>query len=379
MTPPLLLKPRRILACQQRQIGDVLLMTPALELLRGRYPEAELHVLTERKCLPMLENNPHVDHIWPLDKAAMPTLAHEVRWYWKVARTGYDLVVNFQPTLPRLRWVVGFSGATVRLTATPPWYLRPLYTHTVSPSKAYAAAAKVDMLLPLGIVWNGERPRLYLTDAERRAAREILAGSGLEGGQILITLDPTHRQPTRRWPLESYAQLIALLDAMALERGFAPRFLPLWGPGEEDDIRTLAQQVAGKGLADRLLVPDRLLSLRESAACIEAAALHLGNCSAPRHMAVAVGTPSCTAMGSTGSEWTCPPREGLEPDHLDACAGLPCQPCEANSCRLSPAPHAPCMEALSPETMARTAFGLLRRCRPELFTSPPGRIEPTGA
>ncbi len=367
MTPPTLLNPRRILVCQQRQIGDVLLATPALELLKKRFPEAGLHVLTERKCLPVLEHNPHVDRLWALDKAALPTLAHEVRWYWKVARTGYDLVINFQPTLPRLRWVVGFSGAAVRLTSTPPWYLRPLYTHTVSPSGSYAAAAKADLLLPLGIAWKGERPRLYLTEAERAQARATLAAAGFEPGQTLISLDPTHRQPTRRWPLESYAALVGLLGQSLREAGLEARFLPLWGPGEEDDIRELARIVSGRGLGRSLLLPDNLLSLRASAACIEVAALHIGNCSAPRHMAVAVGTPSLTAMGSTGSEWTCPPLPGGKADHLDACAGLDCQPCEANRCRLSPAAPAPCMQALQPETMVRMARDLLRQTRPELF------------
>lgn len=33
-------EPRSILVCQQRQIGDVLLVTPLLELLRKRWPQA---------------------------------------------------------------------------------------------------------------------------------------------------------------------------------------------------------------------------------------------------------------------------------------------------------------------------------------------------
>ena len=51
---------RKILVCQLRQIGDVILTTPALELLRRRFPAAEIHVLTEKKCLPVLEHNPHI-------------------------------------------------------------------------------------------------------------------------------------------------------------------------------------------------------------------------------------------------------------------------------------------------------------------------------
>ena len=47
--------PKRILVCQLRQIGDVVLATPSIELLKRRYPDAEIHLLTEKKCAPLLE------------------------------------------------------------------------------------------------------------------------------------------------------------------------------------------------------------------------------------------------------------------------------------------------------------------------------------
>ena len=40
--------PKRILVCQLRQIGDVVLATPSIELLKRRYPDAEIHLLTEK-------------------------------------------------------------------------------------------------------------------------------------------------------------------------------------------------------------------------------------------------------------------------------------------------------------------------------------------
>jgi ADP-heptose:LPS heptosyltransferase len=354
-------QPRRILVCQQRQIGDALLITPALQCLRERFPAAAIHVLTERKCLPMLERNPHVDHLWPMDKGKWFALWREVRWFWRVARTGYDLVINFQPSLPRLRWAVAFSGAKVRLAAAPPWYLRFLYTHAApAPAPAsYAAEAKTNILAMLGIRWQGERPRLHLTGEERASAAALLDALGLRYGQMLITVDPTHRQPTRRWPLGHYARLLALLAERGAAAGLDLRFLPLWGPGEEKDIRELLDLARKQACPERMLLPGRMLSLRETAACMERAALHIGNCSAPRHIAVAVGAKSCIAHGSTGQEWTCPPA-GNPPDHLGLAAGLDCQPCEANRCgRAGGAANVPCLTALEPERMAEAAFTLL--------------------
>lgn len=333
--------PRRILVCQLRQLGDVVLTTPVLEALHTKYPQAELHLVTEQKCVPLLDNNPHVTKVWGLDKKTLRPLTRELAWYWHVARQGYDLVVDLQQ-LPRCRWLVAFSAAPVRLAFTPPWYTRPLYTHSAPPLPGYACMTKVNLLAPLGITWQGELPRIYLSEAERIEARTLLESLGLRPGQRLVTIDPTHRRETRRWPLESWAAFIRLLAA---DPGL--RFLPLWGPGEEDDIRRLAQLVA---LPDRLLLPDNMLGLRLMAACIAEAALHCGNCSAPRHIAVAVGTPSCVALGSTSRTWTAP-----SPKHVALSAGLDCQPCDQDHCHR----HCACLHALSPQKMALAAQDLL--------------------
>ena len=337
--PSLFLPPesvRRILVCQLRQIGDVLLATPSLELLSKQYPGAEIHVFTEKKCLPMLQGNPRISKIWPVDKKALPTLLHELAFYRRVTADGFDLAVDFQQ-LPRCRWVVALSRARVRLSFPPPWYLRFLYTHWIKPKPAYAGAYKAGVLAPLGIQWQGERPKLYLSDDEKAEACALLDGLGL-GGKTFITVDPTHRHPTRRWPAAHYA---GLMD-MAIEARPDLRFLLSYGPGELDEVRSLRELCRHK---DRVVIPPDMLGLRLMAACMERAVMHFGNCSAPRHMAVAVGTPSFTILGATGRGWTFP-----SPEHGDIQGkeffDMPCQHCNKNVC-----PHGapPCLTRLAPE------------------------------
>ncbi|MBU1612430.1 MAG: hypothetical protein KKC99_11365, partial [Proteobacteria bacterium] len=62
------LTPRSILVCQLKQIGDVVISTAMVELLARRYPEAEIHFLTEARSAPILENNPHLTQVWKVDK-----------------------------------------------------------------------------------------------------------------------------------------------------------------------------------------------------------------------------------------------------------------------------------------------------------------------
>lgn len=325
--------PRKILVCQLRQIGDVLLTTPVLELLRKRYPDASVHMLTEKKCVPVLEGNPYLDRIWAIDKKEMSTLWKEIAYYRRVAAEGFDLLVDLQQT-PRCRWVTYFSKAPVRLTRTPPWYTRWLYTHWTEPPKVYASAMKAAVLAPLGITWNGERPLLQLDAGEMRSAEDYLASLGLSSAHTLVAVDASHRRETRKWPAKHYARLLEL----AADQRPDLRFQLLFGPGEENVVEEI---FARSTRTDHLLPIGRLLSLREMAACVALAKMFVGNCSAPRHIAVAVGTPTLSIQGATSSGWVFP-----APDHGYVAHELPCRPCNKNTCSVG---GVPCLNDLTPE------------------------------
>ena len=326
---------QKILICQLRQIGDVLLTTPGVELLKKRFPDAEIHFFTENKALPVLQNNPYICKIWAIDKKKINNLWQELKFYRQIARENFDLIVDFQQ-LPRCRWVVLFSRARVKLTYPPPWYNRLLYTHWQKPEPGYAARFKASILKPLGISWQGNRPKIWLKDQELDWAKNYLAEQGVTKKNILITLDPSHKRITRRWPAEHFARLIQL----ATQKWPNIKFLLLYGPGEKE----LALTILSLSQAENFCVlPEKMLSLREMAACIAHANLHLGNCSAPRHIAVAVNTPSLTILGATSGAWTYPSQEH---EHIQL--GLPCQPCNKNTC-----PDIKCLKNLKPEAVLK--------------------------
>lgn len=343
------LQPRRILCCQLRQIGDVLLLTPSLHMLKKRWPDAQIDVFTEKKCAPVLENNPNVNHVWALDRSM--GVLEALRYYRTVGRGGgrgrYDLVIDFQQ-LPRIRWVMAFSDAPVKLSYPPPWYNQLVYTHWAKVSGPYAAKCKAGVLMhAFDLPWENTPPRIYLTEAEKDAARAELAAWGLAPGQTLVTVDPTHHRPARLWPARHYGKLLSLAAHTRPDL----RFLLLYGPGELEMASQVRACALDAGLPeDRVILPPRLTTLREMAAMLSLAALHLGNCSSPRHFAVAVGTKSLTVRGSTSNAWTYP-----GPGHEDVALGLPCQPCSE-----APCPHGyKCLNELMPEAVLPRLLALL--------------------
>lgn len=342
-----LINPRKILVCQLRQIGDVVLSTPSVSLLHRKFPNAEIHILTEGKCAQVFENNPAVSHVWPIVKNELKNPLKALAFYRKVGKAGYDLVVDFQQ-LPRCRWVMFFCDAPIKLTYNPPWYNRWLYTHWPAHIPGgYAAKYKAGVLTPLGIEWNEDKPEIHVTEAERKNANDCLTKLGISENEIIITVDPSHRRETRRWPSEHYAKLIKLIS----EKRADIKFFILYGPGEKE----LAEKVKLiSGLGTKCVMLDKPGSLRLMAALIKRAVLHIGNCSAPRHFAVGVGTPSITMPGSSSSAWTFPSDQ-----HEEVVPNLECQPCGSESCKRG---DIACLKDLKPETVLLRVLNKLQLC-----------------
>ena len=315
--------PQHILVLQQRQIGDVLLTTPAISALRRRYPNAEIDVLTEKKCVDMLIGNPCINSIISMDKDKLHGIS-AIKWYWNVAHGKYDMVVDFQ-SLPRLKIISLFSGAKVRFAATIKKRSPIIYNaHPPKIVHGYAAWEKVDLLSPLGVQNIYEPPILCLSDKEISDAKSYLESIGLKSGERFITIDVTHRRPTCKWPPEHYIKAIDMLH----ERYADLKFFLFHGPGEEEKAQ-MFEVLQGLTTSARKMILnfDSVQTLRMIAGCISHASLHFGNCSAPQHMAVSLGVPTCIILGGTGPAWHCPVG-----NNVDLSANVDCQYCQKNTC-----------------------------------------------
>lgn len=330
--------PEKVLVCQLKQIGDVVLSTPVIQLLKKRFPAAGIHVLTEKKCAPVLEHHPDIERIWPIDKERLRPFWRALAYYRKVAAQRFDLIVDLQQ-LPRCRFVVAMSGAPVRLSFPPPWYNRPLYTHWADPLHGYAARFKASFLAPLGIEWDAESPRMYLTNEEKKWAEEYVREKGLQKEQRLIAAAPGHKAANRRWPAEHFGRLIR----MSAEKRPQWKWVLVYGPGERETAEKVADAAEN---TDVLLPIQDVYDLRRIAALIHRADFFIGNCSAPRHMAVALDTPSLAVLGASSSAWTFP-----SPEHQDISSDIDCQPCNRESCVYG---NIPCLRDLQPEKVWRS-------------------------
>ncbi|MFA6028990.1 MAG: glycosyltransferase family 9 protein [Elusimicrobiota bacterium] len=332
--------PGRILVLMLRRIGDVLLTTPAVRALRRAFPEARIDFAVEAPADQVLRGNPDLSAVLVCERSPLGLLRAAAR----VRAARYDWTVDFMGT-PRSAMLSFASGAALRAgpaQVSHRWaYNRRL---TQSSEACYSALEKVRVLRQLGLSPDETDllPRLSPPPASRLWAQELLR-SLFPGAGPVVALVPGSRKPTRRWPARHYAELGRLLR----ERCGA-RVLVCWGPGERD----LAEEVAAGIGPDAALHPP-VSDLLDLAAILSLCRAVVTNCSGPRHIATACGTPTLTVHASSDPACWNPPDRSRFP--VVRRSELGCIGCRLNDC-----PKAlECLEALAPARVFEAAEKLM--------------------
>lgn len=323
--------PGKILIIQLRQLGDVLLTTPAAEVLKANFPGAAIDFLTEPPCDQLLKDNPAVDNVLSYDRR------EPLKWLFKVRAGKYDLVVDFMSN-PRSALLAFFSGASVKAG---PGHTASAWAYNkkfLPPAKTnpYAAFEKIDFLSSLGLdkIFY-PYPRLYASEADSRWADGALAALSLRQ-KATIAFSPASRRLTRQWPAENYARLAALAAGR-----LGLNVLLLWGPGEKE----LAEKIEALADSRDVKTAPETRTLRQLSALLKKTALLVSNCNGAKHIAQACGVPTLGIYGSSRPEnWT-PPDD---PDHQTVRnETLACIGCRKNDCPIG----VKCLRELSPDAV----------------------------
>jgi ADP-heptose:LPS heptosyltransferase len=307
--------PRRILLILLRNIGDVVLTTAALRVLKQHFPEAEIDFVTNPGPAQILVNNPNLRRI-----IVYPYRSGDVfgilKFAPRLAQTGYDVSVDFLGTTSTALMSL-FSRAKVRVGYN--LRVRKLaYTHYDQNyiSGIYNALTKFTLLKPLGINDEDSRTEIFVTDEAKEWADQYCKTEDL--GERIVAMATGAMRPVRCWLPERFAEVSRWL----CERGY--KVVLTWGPGERDYVQHVQE------LMGRAAVMSPQTDLMQLAALLERCHLLVSNCSGTKHMAVAVGTPTLTIHGpSEPSVWT---PQG-DPRHAFIRAqDLDCLPCDESSC-----------------------------------------------
>jgi heptosyltransferase-3 len=306
----------KILVIKLRAIGDVILATPVLENLRQAFPLAQVDFLTEKPCAPIVEGHPAVHEVLVLDrkqKGASRALVRQVR------QRRYDAVFDLfgNPRSAVLTWL---SGAPTRVG----FMFRGrkyAYNLKVEPrgDRVHEVEFNLDALRALQIPIVSRKLHVAVDAESENFAAQFWRGHKLQDRPV-IGLNASGGWYTKRWPLENFARL-----GDRLHRELNAVVLLLWGPGELEEVKTIAQRMQ----APSLLAPPA--NLKQLAALLSRLTLLISNDSGPLHLAAATGTRVVGLYGPTRPDLQGPWGDGHE---TVVKTGLPCLGCNGVTCRI---------------------------------------------
>ncbi len=249
----------RVAVIRLRSLGDCVLSTPAIQLLRAQRPDLRISVVAEPRFIPLFEENPDIDDI------IVPGVSLLRRWK-------PDLVVNLHggtrslvlATASLARYRAGFAHYrysrlyNVRI----PRAQEILGVERIVHTAEHAASAMFHLGVPVQ-----EVPRARLFSAKRWR----------EQGYAVI--HPYASAADKAWPAQRFRDVAEYLRrALHLEPVF------IGGPG--DDPTPFAPWHV-----------EISTDLKKTKSLLASASVFFGNDSGPAHMAAAFGVPVAVLYG----------------------------------------------------------------------------------
>ena len=87
---------QKILIIRFSSIGDIVLTSPVLRVIKTQKPDIKIHFLSKKAYAPVLENNPHIDHLVLLDDDIQKTIK-------ELRREKYDYIIDLHKNLRTFR------------------------------------------------------------------------------------------------------------------------------------------------------------------------------------------------------------------------------------------------------------------------------------
>jgi len=288
-------QPDHLLVAACGFLGDMVLLAPVLEGLRHSLPDAHITLLCHPNGKVLLGQTGLVDEVMVCPTATECSWRErEKRIATQLGRRRFDAVITpyYHNAPPRPVFlgtgapVVTFDrdvGFSRRL-----WY--ELAARRVTKDFTRHEIVNLTRLAETVGLRNPPRPyRLAIPPEAREKALKLLEDEGVESHDLIL-LHAGAGYPEKAWPVENWSRLAEMIEA---ELHRTPVFI-----GD----RAIRPEMA-RGLGELSLRAVNLCgetSLWEMAALIAEADLLVTTDSGPKHLAMALGTPTLTLYGPTG-------------------------------------------------------------------------------
>ena len=332
---------KRILIRSTNWIGDAVMTTPAMGVVRRFFPDAEIVVAANPLVAQLFSHHPDCDRVLVYDrKGAHQGLGGFFKFVGELRRERFDLAILLQNAVEAA--ILAALAGIPRRAGYRSDGRGLLLSHGVPVGAAEKRLHHTDyylrMLSGVGIV--GETGPLQLACTAQEIAE---AEARLGGGQWLAVNPGAAYGSAKRWIPQRFAEVA---DRLAETHGL--RVLLTGGPSEIEIGRDIAQAMTHQPL--NLIGQTQV---REMMALLSRCRLMITNDSGPMHVAAAFGVPLVAVFGPTDHTTTSPLSERARIVRKP----VDCAPCLLRQC---PTDHR-CMEAIKVADVLAAAEELLAR------------------
>lgn len=297
---------KKILLMKLRSLGDTVLMTAPLEEIRKAYPEAQIHLAVIASWAPLFSEYPGVQKIWAherrKEKAARAKAVASLAL--KLRKEHFDCVINLHAS-PSSATIAFATGARVRSIHFHGHKDRNRYSTVTIPGKGMVKPVierDMDTIRALGVhVPAGRVPELFLDSVEKNLVGDWFKKLSLHYPVLGLGLGSS--RPTKCWPIDRFAALAVLWCTQKGGSVFVPiaeqeeHLLHQFLKAVEELLTATIPQPQERALIRHRIIAEKGLSIRRLAAALSHVSVFVGNDSGPKHIAVAVKTPTVTMFG----------------------------------------------------------------------------------
>jgi heptosyltransferase-2 len=314
----------KILIIALSGIGDALMFTPAIKLLKRNMPEAEIDALVMyHGAKEIYDSNPNLSQIIHFNFVEEGAF-NSIRFLLHL-RNKYDVSINVYPSNRKEYNLINYLiGAKQRAGV---FYLRRNKSNLgvlnniriLENDKVHNVQTNIKLCEALiGKKFNEEPPLEFnISFEDQKFAHGYLSEKGLKENDLVIGFHPgcatLKNHVKRRWEPEKFAELGKLLI-----KNHSAKILILGGP-EENDLKDKINSL----INSQSVIVVNAESLTKSSAIMKRCNVFITNDSSQMHIAAALGLKVVAIIGPTNQKYIYPWKTG----HQVVSLNLDCAPC----------------------------------------------------
>jgi heptosyltransferase-2 len=332
---------RKVLIRSVNWIGDAVMTTPAINVIREHFPHAEITILANALVSQLFALHPGIDSVITFDRQGKHhgvfgrlLLAAELR------KHAFDLAIilpnSFDSAL--VPWLAGIPNRIGKCSDGRTLLLSGRYEVATEAPPCHEVEYYLNLMKYFGITGNCTQPHLFITSEEENRASAALAEYGIQPDDFVLGINPgASYGSAKRWYPDRFAQVARLLADE-----WSAKVVIFGGPGEAAiaaDIESRLEGTAVNGAGKT--------TMRELMALIKRCNFFITNDSGPMHIAAAFDVPLVAIFGSTDHTGTSPYSSKAVVVRKE----VECAPCKLREC---PTDHR-CMTAVTVEDVVGAA------------------------